>query len=359
MRVTVQESSPRALALMERVQHAGGDLAAEYPLVFGPAGSGRVVTLGEGGRVLAACTLLERELALPGGGLRVGLIGSVSTDPEHRRRGLASRVLEAAEDELRAKGCLLALLWADDASFYGRRGYAEVGREVVVLVGPELALRLPLPSGVRAADPAEDAPAVHALYRFHRRRARRSFAETAAALETPGLRTLLRVRRGRVVAYACEGRGHDLGGVVHEWGGPAQDVAACLRAHLDVRREGCDPALFLLAPHAQGELVRALVRAGAATFPGVLAQGKLLDPDGALERIAGHASARLELERLAPDRWRMAHGARSTERDAAQLRELLIAAHASCDAVRELEQDLGVRFPGLPLAPFVWGLDSI
>lgn len=360
MKAAVLERSDAALGLMQRVLRGGTPFAAEYPLVFGPGAPGRVAVLDEDGTTRSACALLARDLVLPAAELRVGLIGSVSTDPGHRGRGLASRTLDAAEGALRAEGCLAALLWADDEAFYARRGYGPVGSEVVLPLEAELEGLLPLPSGVRPADPRADAPAVHALYRRHTRRVRRSAPETAASLTVPGLRTFVRVRRGLIVAYACEGRGQDLRGVVHEWGGTVEDVAACLRAHLALRRRS-DPldALFLLAPHAQGELVRRLTRLGVAPIGGILAQGKLLDPQGALERIAGRASARVDIERIDAERWSMARGTRRVELGSDGMREVLLAPRASRTAVHGLERTLGVEFPGLPLAPFVWGLDSI
>ncbi len=360
MTIQVLERSEDGLRLMQRVLRDGEALAPEYPLVFGAGAPGRVAVLREHGATRSACALLPRELVFPGGELRVGLIGSVSTETSHRGRGLASRTLDAAEGALRDQGCLAALLWADDGAFYVRRGYGPVGNEVVLPLEPELESLLPLPGGVRPADPRSDATAVHALYLRHARRVRRSLAETAASLAVPGMRTLVRVHRGKLVAYACEGRGRDLQGVVHEWGGAVEDVAACLRAILSARL-GLDPraGVFLLAPHAHGELVRRLARLGAAPIGGILAQGKLLDPDGALERIAGHARARLDLERVSAERWSLARGNRRIELGLEELRALLLAPRASRAAVHDLEQRLDVAFPGLPLAPFVWGLDSI
>lgn len=360
MKVEVLERSDDALSLMQSVLRGGEALAPEYPLVFGHAAPGSVALLREEGTARSACALLARDLVFPGGKLRVGLIGSVSTDPGHRGRGLATRTLDAAEGVLRGQGCTAALLWADDETFYARRGYGPVGREVVLPLETAFAPLLPLSGGVRPVEPGIDAPAVHALYLRHARRVRRSLSETAASLGVPGMRTLVRVRRGRVVAYACEGRGRDLQGVVHEWGGAVEDVAACLRAHLGARASGgAGDGLFLLAPHPHGELVRRLVRLGAAPVGGILAQGKLLDPDGALERIADHARVRLDLERVAAQTWSLAHGSRRVELGVDGLRELLLAPRGSRAAVIGLERRLGVEFPGLPLTPFVWGLDSI
>ena len=61
----------------------------------------------------------------------------VATDPDHRGRGHAGRVLQQAEHLLAEQGCVLALLWADDPDFYRRRGWSEAGSEVDFVIEPE------------------------------------------------------------------------------------------------------------------------------------------------------------------------------------------------------------------------------
>ena len=117
-------------SLMTRVLRGRPGLDAEYPTVFGPRARGKVVRSVADGRVESACALLVRDLCTPTGSLRVGLIGSVATAEDRRRRGLAAAVLQRAEQELAREGCFAALLlWADDEAFYERRGYARVGCE--------------------------------------------------------------------------------------------------------------------------------------------------------------------------------------------------------------------------------------
>ena len=107
----------RARGLMERVLRGGAPLAAEYPLVFEHGFPGRIVALEEHGDVRSACGILVRDFAIGAARVRAGLIGSVTTDPAWRRRGLASRLLDRAEAMLAHDGCSLALLWADEPAF--------------------------------------------------------------------------------------------------------------------------------------------------------------------------------------------------------------------------------------------------
>ncbi|MEM7518028.1 MAG: GNAT family N-acetyltransferase, partial [Planctomycetota bacterium] len=122
MDITIKDACSNAQSLMERVMRDGESLEPEYPLIFREEMAGRVVSVEAKGKVRSACGILARDLLMPTAKLRAGMIGSVSTDPDHRRQGLASRLLDAAEDGLREEGCLFALLWADDPVFYEKRG---------------------------------------------------------------------------------------------------------------------------------------------------------------------------------------------------------------------------------------------
>ena len=60
-----------------------------------------------------------------------GFVDLLWVEEEHRRTGLGTRLLTAAEDEARARGCtqlLLATHAFQAPDFYQARGYREVGR---------------------------------------------------------------------------------------------------------------------------------------------------------------------------------------------------------------------------------------
>jgi hypothetical protein len=75
------------MRLIERVHAREHGLAREYPLVFDPAFDGRVLALEENGHVRSACALLVRDFLGGKTRTRVGMIGSVSTDPDWRGCG--------------------------------------------------------------------------------------------------------------------------------------------------------------------------------------------------------------------------------------------------------------------------------
>jgi GNAT superfamily N-acetyltransferase len=348
-----------ARALMERV-HGRARLTAEQPLLFDPRFTGRLLALHGGGKVRSACALLVREFVAQGSRVRGGLIGCVTTDPAFGRRGFATRLLAEAEAELARAGCAFALLWADDPRFYLERGYGPVGRELDFLLPGGFAAALPRPSGVRAMR-AGDEPAIHALYCAHATRVERTAQESAALLACPGMTTLVLERAGAVAAYACLGRGADLGDAIHEWGGATEDVLGLLGAQLAARAAAdADGAAFVLVPPAEQELAARLVELGAVSSMGMLGLGRILDRGAALallrERLAPHGSAALD-----PDgssiRLRGPRGEAFLDDEASLA--LLLGVEGVRHEVASLLAGLGLEAARLPVDVFAWGLDSI
>jgi hypothetical protein len=180
-------------------------------------------------------------------------------------------------------------------------------------------------------------------------------------LAAPRMRTLVLERAGSVCAYACRGRGADLEGVVHEWGGAARDVLALLRAHsIEALRAGSERAYAMLPADAEA-LARALASAGAPPACGMLALGKLLDPRAAARSLLAALAAdarRSASYALAPDGTLYLAGARAS-RVLGHPELLAWLAGPRAPLAAALERELGLAFDPPLVEPFVWGLDSI
>lgn len=340
------------------------ELAREYPLVFDARFGGRSIVLERDGAVRSACTLLARDFRVAGRRLRVGLIGSVATDPAWRGRGLATELLTRAEAELRAQGCLFALLWAEDPAFYMARGYAPFGAEDDYLLVSEMVPLLPEATGVRPLAPG-DVPFLRRLHADHPAHVERSEAEFAALLEIPGMVVLVRERAAAPghpalpVAYACLGKGRDLADTIHDWAGATDDVLALVRAHLERRfGPGETGALFLMAPPQAAELGYRLVSLGAVVRRGILGLGKLLDLGAAaalLDSFVGDEVASASAGGVT-----LRGPASGAELDLDAFQAVLFGGAELRSEVRAFLARLG--FDGslpLPLEPFAFGLDSI
>ena len=276
MKVTVESHADESAELMRTVLRPTGELAPEYPLVFGESGSGQLLSLREGGRVVSTCALIERVLIHPEGETKVGFIGSVVTHPEARGQGYATKLLEYAEGKLRDAGCAFALLWADDPVFYGRRGYALDGQEVDFLVDKESGAFPVADLNIRPLAKGESGD-IHALYSKHEARVARSATETSMLLACPRMTVLVAEREGEVISYLCFGRGADLEGVAHEWGGNADGVMACIAKLLAE-----NASVFVMTPGDPGVLGDRLDAIGALRAYGRLGMSKPLCGGSAL-----------------------------------------------------------------------------
>ena len=105
---------------------------------------------------------------VPGGGvLPLAAVTRVGVRADRTRRGLATALMRAQLDDLRARGDALALLWAIESGIYGRYGYGVATRARAVRVrASRAALRPQAPSGgtVRVLDRAEVVPVLSAVH---------------------------------------------------------------------------------------------------------------------------------------------------------------------------------------------------
>ncbi len=352
----------RAVSLMENVLRDGADIAPDYPLVFGAAASGEIVSVEEDGDVRSACTTLVRDFLVDGIAVRGGLIGSVSTDPDFRQRGLATRVLIDAEERLTRSGCHFALLWADDADFYLARGWRPMGVEVDFAIPADLRLLLPRCESVRVAQEG-DAAGIHALYVGHPQRIDRTTVETEQLLAAPGVDTLVAESGGQMVGYACMGRGEDLRHVVHEWGGPVEIILGLVRSHMEramLRSDNGD--VFLMTPAGSEELHGELERLGCEGLVGILGLGKILDIDSTtrlLRDVAVDTTFEPVVSADGPTGVRIAGSRAAVTVPRTELLSLLFPARGDRFHLERVERAAGADFSRLPLEPFAWGLDSI
>jgi len=111
------------------------------------------------GRLVGTVTSYPSRTAVPGGAtLPLAAVTRVGVRADRTRRGLLTAMMRAQLDDLRARGDVLALLWASEAGIYGRFGYGVATRGVSVRVrASRSALRPRGPGGgaVRLLDRSE------------------------------------------------------------------------------------------------------------------------------------------------------------------------------------------------------------
>jgi GNAT superfamily N-acetyltransferase len=350
----------QALALISAVHACPGKLVDEHPLVYGPAVAENVLALEEQGRVVSTCAVLARTFVVAGERLQVGLIGSVSTAPDERGHGHASRLLEQAEDELRRRGCALALLWAEDPRFYFVRGWRPIGAEDDYLLPPLVGPRLPRVAS-RLAEPG-DVEALHRLASAHPTRVERSLDDMRRLLGFAGMCVRVAIEDGVVAAFTCCGRGRDLRGVVHEWGGEPRLVLGLLAEGLRELPHGI-PGLFVMAPPDAHELRAALRAHDVLPLRGILGLAKILDRQAIADLLARRvAPGGCVTTKSGPDgalevtlSGAQANGALTDD----SLLTLLFSERGEREDIDALGRAFGFDASRLPLHPFAFGLDGI
>lgn len=361
-----------------------GRLAREYPFLLDDSSPAQHFTLFSEGLPAAHCVLLPRRIAMLGGVLPAAFLSLVYTDPRTRGRGHARRVLRAAVRFARDSGIGLALLWSEADALYAREGFEPAGRETLLVLDEGIleralddlraggvdAARGPDASRALTIEPArpEDWEAIEAL---RSQRAARVVCDASERARRPSLPDLeVRIARsadGRLLGFAMRGRGDDLQGVIHEWGGEPEATLLCCRSLL--AHEGSGRPLLLLAPAFRTELSWQCRRAGARVLSRSLAWMRVTSAPILAEALVGMGldADWLGLRALeddapsAPRFWPSRTGGRAVTQG--ELLELLFGVPDSFAAGGPRDA-LGAAFgsgpmKGLPLPLFVWGLESI
>ncbi|ADQ05848.1 GCN5-related N-acetyltransferase [Caldicellulosiruptor hydrothermalis 108] len=87
----------------------------------------------DGSSIASTVRLFYRKIYFHGKEITVGGIGEVSTKPQYRGMGLASKLLRMAIDTMREKKLSISILFASLHNFYGKLGYKVLTREFCLL----------------------------------------------------------------------------------------------------------------------------------------------------------------------------------------------------------------------------------
>ena len=83
----------------------------------------------DGDRIVGGAGAFTYRMSVPGGGLVPAAgVTVVGVLPTHRRRGALSAMMRAQLEDCRARGDLVAYLWASESTIYGRFGYGLASR---------------------------------------------------------------------------------------------------------------------------------------------------------------------------------------------------------------------------------------
>lgn len=106
-------------------------LLQRFPGVFSVANLGNLLVCKEGERVVSALAIRKFKWHEGADHYDGAMIGTVYTHPARRGQGHASHLLAMAAERLRDQGVDFCVLWAGQASFYKRLGWASADSSVL------------------------------------------------------------------------------------------------------------------------------------------------------------------------------------------------------------------------------------
>lgn len=108
-------------------------LSERYPAVYGPFGQENLFGLFDNGQPVSLLGVRRCSLAIEGGQIPVGFIGGVTTLPQYRGKGYATRLLERVLVTL-SRELEALMLWTGTPNFYERVGWQRGNAGVLLSV---------------------------------------------------------------------------------------------------------------------------------------------------------------------------------------------------------------------------------
>jgi GNAT superfamily N-acetyltransferase len=334
-------------------------IAEEYPLAIHDSNLNNVRVIKEKDDFLSAAVMKTLVIKSPVGVFKIAAIGSVVTNPLHRNQGFSKQVLEDCIENARKHGCDFAILWTNLYDFYRKLGFELAGTEVSLTV----------PQNFKCADIAGlrfvnsnkvDPEAILRLYSQHTTGSVRTADEIRKFLGIPNMRVFTAWdEKNALQAYAVEGKGADLDGYIHEWGGGVSKLLPLIKFALAERKR----PLTVISPSHSQNLIRQLVAGGAQEHGGVLGMIKILNTQNLLTKIKKYIRALgIDDVVLEPRDGRIYMGYKqeifSTDAESDLVRLLFGPLKAS--QLKAFDPATAATFEKIfPLNMWIWGWDSV
>lgn len=247
VRAATQEDFPAVLQLINSIFPVRAKIPfkmeEKFPLFLCVDNLENIRVICQNGRPVSVAGYFPSTLSIEGCEVRVASVGSVCTDSEYRDQGLASKIMNDLEAEVKQKGIGLLLI-SGTRSLYLRRNCALIGGFMKYELDKTSIPLTSLPSDVEIVDyePEFLNQVVH-LYNHEHVRFIRSFIEFRALMESALIadydctyRMCVIKRTARIAAYFLLRIFHqnDAWGEVVEYAGDRDLVAAALKMMLAV-----------------------------------------------------------------------------------------------------------------------------
>lgn len=355
-----QSELPQVLEFLNRSlrDQAPWSIAAEYPTALTPNNLHNMRIIADQGQVLSHAVLKPLIIKSPHLVYKVGAIGSVVTNSGYRGQGLSTQVIADCLKSAQDQSCDIAILWTDKFDFYRRMGFELAGSEISVVLEDDIDVPL---HNLRFSTDSRVAPdAIYRLYSAHTVSSVRTVEETRKFLTIPQTKIYTAwEENGQLAAYAIEGKGVDLNGYIHEWGGKVSKLMALFSF---IRSQKGEPYTIICPRHSEN-LISELQKHSVTTNYGFLGMIKLLNFDQLAAKIKrafrSEGIADIVLEKH-PHQFVFGVGSDlfTLQNESDMVR--LLFGHVDYRELGLFKEETVQKFEKiLPLKLWVWGWDSI
>jgi len=262
-------------------------IANEYPTALTPTNIGNIRIITEGNKIVSHAVLKPLIIKSPTVIFKVGAIGSVVTDSNYRGQGLSTRILSECLIEAKKQDCDIAMLWTNLYDFYRKMNFELAGFEESVIIENEFTV--PQQENLKFMKGTKVSPeAIYKLYSQHTVASIRSAEDIRKFLAIPNTNLYTAWdQNNQLVAYAVEGKGADLTGYIHEWGGAVSKILALLSW---IRKEKKTSFTIIMAQHSINLLTALRGIKGTIHNEGYLGMIKIVNEASLFQKIKKSAN---------------------------------------------------------------------
>ncbi|MBC7464368.1 MAG: GNAT family N-acetyltransferase [Bdellovibrio sp.] len=198
-------------------------ITSEYPTALSTNNIHNMSIITEDEKVVSHAVLKPIIVKTPFCIFKLGAIGSVVTDPDHRNQGLSTKNIENCIEMAKKQDCDMVILWTSQFDFYRKFGFELAGYEETYVL--ETARPIKNKNLRIVNDNKVDPAAILKLYSQHTVNSVRTIDDIRNFLKIPNSNLYTAWNEhNQLIAYAAEGKGADLANYVHEWAGNVNDL---------------------------------------------------------------------------------------------------------------------------------------
>jgi N-acetylglutamate synthase-like GNAT family acetyltransferase len=328
----------------------------EYPHVFQERNIHNLKYIEKEGTPVTHAALKPIIIKTPQLLYKVAAIGSVVTHSSYRGQGLSSQVISECLKEATQQDCDLAILWTNLHDFYRRLGFELCGFEEYFNIVKPLKCETTQLHCIKSRQ--VDPEAILKLYNRHTITSVRTSEEVRKFMNIPNTEVYTAWDSSNAIkAYAVIGKGADLEGFAHEWGGDINHLFHLFNFILEERQK---PFTILVGAHSVN-LIMALQKQKIHGQQGYLGMIKILNLakfSKKLEKVAKiYGIKNFSISEIESGKVLVtANQSRLFLENSSQLVQLIFGPSTLLSSKPDLENEFHNLFP-LPL--WVWGWDSI